>query len=115
MNFLIDVCIGYAVETEVRKLSGYDFACVRDKNPRMEDADIVDWANREERIIVTADKDFGELVFKHKLSHHGVLLLRIDENTTQEKIKIITRVIIGHNEKLENHFSVYQNNLLRVR
>lgn len=69
MKFLIDVCIGYAVETEIRKLTGFDFNGVRDVNPRMGDVDIIEWAISEERIIITSDKDFGELVFKNKLSH----------------------------------------------
>ena len=96
-------------------MTGFDFKGVRDVNPRMADVDIIEWAMREERIILTSDKDFGELVFKNKLSHHGVLLLRIDENTTEEKINIISGILQSHTEKLKNHFCVYQNKLLRVR
>ncbi len=115
LKFLIDVCVGFAVESEIRKLLDFDFKCVRDKNPKMIDVDIVHWANNEERIIITSDKDFGELIFKNKMAHHGVLLLRIDEITTEEKINIISGILKSHKEKLQNHFCVYQNKLLRVR
>lgn len=41
------------------------------------DVEVLELANREERIMITFDKDFGELVFKEKLIHKGVIFLRL--------------------------------------
>ena len=47
----------------------------------------VDWAARaeaEQRVILTSDKDFGELVFRDRLASSGVVLLRLDDLTVAE-------------------------------
>jgi predicted nuclease of predicted toxin-antitoxin system len=38
-------------------------------------------AEQEQRVIMTADKDFGELVFRDGLVTHGIVLLRLDDLT----------------------------------
>ncbi len=45
----------------------------------MPDAEILKLADREKAIIITTDKDFGELVFKSHEPHKGVLLLRLED------------------------------------
>jgi hypothetical protein len=44
------------------------------------DADILDRAAHEGRTLITNDKNFGELVFRSKQPHHGVILLRLLSN-----------------------------------
>src|ERR1700687_1117117 len=51
----------------------------RDVDPRMSDKDILDWAVREQRLVLTQDKDFGELVYLSGQAHAGVLLLRLED------------------------------------
>ncbi len=61
MKVLIDVSAGYSVGQAFAEC-GHDVLYVRDRDPRMPDIDILSWANVEQRIVVTQDKDFGELV-----------------------------------------------------
>jgi hypothetical protein len=61
------------------------------------------------------DKDFGELVYKNKILHNGVLLLRLEDAVAEEKLSAIQNIVPGHLQKLKNHFSVYQNGILRTR
>ena len=74
MNVLIDVSAGQIVGNAIRRL-GHDVLHVRDVDPRMADIDILAWAVRESRLVVSMDKDFGELVYRSGLPHAGVLLL----------------------------------------
>jgi predicted nuclease of predicted toxin-antitoxin system len=76
MKFLVDVCAGIAVAAALRRL-GHDVAEVRDRDPRLDDMDILDWAVQEQRLVVTMDRDFGALVFESLQPHAGVLLLRL--------------------------------------
>ena len=63
LRVLVDVGVGRAAEGWLRQ-HGHDTQSVRDRDPRMEDADILSWAVNEQRLVVTMDKDFGELVFQ---------------------------------------------------
>ena len=88
---------------------------VRDLDPRMDDREIIARAAEGRRLVVTMDKDFGELVFREGTRHAGVLLLRLEEATGREKAKVIRHVFEEHADLLSDHFSVYQSGRLRVR
>ena len=61
IQFITDVGVGKRVENFLQSL-GYDVLCIRDINPQMTDFAILELAVSEERVVVTMDKDFGELV-----------------------------------------------------
>ncbi len=72
LKFLVDVGVGRRVE-EYLKRKGFDIKAVVDLDPRMPDEKIISLAALEARMVVTMDKDFGELVtlgtpFTFKLS-----------------------------------------------
>ncbi|MEP6927435.1 MAG: DUF5615 family PIN-like protein [Ginsengibacter sp.] len=81
----------------------------------MADSDIINLANSEDAIIVTMDKDFGELVFKILSSHKGILLLRLEDAVAEEKLSAIQNIFPNHLFQLKNNFCVYQNGKLRIR
>lgn len=114
MTLLVDVCAGRAVADTLRSL-GFDTAFVRDRNPAMSDLEILAWAVSEQRLVVTSDKDFGELVFRSGLPHTGVLLLRLDAARTAEKVRVVTDIFTRFRDRLPGRFSVYQDGRLRIR
>ncbi len=114
MNVLIDVSAGQIVGDAIRRL-GHDVLHVRDIDPRMADIDILAWAVRESRLVVSMDKDFGELVYRSGLPHAGVLLLRLEAARAAEKAQVVTEIFTNHADELMGHFSVYQGQRLRVR
>ena len=81
----------------------------------MTDADILKLANNENAIIISMDKDFGELVFKNKLQHKGILLLRLEDAVAEEKLAVIQNIFPEHLLSIKNKFAVYQNGKLRIR
>lgn len=114
MKVLIDVSAGQVVADAVRAL-GHDVQAVWDVDPRMADADILAWAVREGRLVVTMDKDFGELVYRSGEPHAGVLLLRLEAMRAAERAQIVTDIFMNHANELVGHFSVYQHGRLRIR
>jgi predicted nuclease of predicted toxin-antitoxin system len=114
LRLLVDAGVGTAVEAWFRS-AGHDAAAVRDRDPRMPDADILAWAVAEQRIVVTMDKDFGELVYRSGQAHAGVLLLRLDDADSAAKVRIVQAVVAGYADQLPGHFCVYQDGQLRVR
>ena len=66
-------------------------------------------------MVITMDKDFGELVFNSGLNHSGVLLLRLEDAKSDEKVNIIQEILLKYEDKLEKNFCVYQHGRLRIR
>ncbi|MBX3398100.1 MAG: DUF5615 family PIN-like protein [Gemmataceae bacterium] len=114
MKVLVDVSAGLRIAEALRS-SGHDVVSVRDVDPRMSDRDILDWATRDGRLIVTMDKDFGELVHRSGQSHSGVLLLRLDTMGSEEKVRVVNAIFANFATELAARFSVYQDGRLRIR
>jgi predicted nuclease of predicted toxin-antitoxin system len=114
VNVLVDVSAGQTLADLIRSL-GHDTAFVRDRDPSMPDADILAWAVAEGRLVVTMDKDFGELVFRSGQQHAGVLLLRLEAARSAERVRVVTSIFANHAAELPGHFSVYQSGRLRIR
>jgi predicted nuclease of predicted toxin-antitoxin system len=75
MRFLVDECTGPVVAQWLRS-QGHDVFSVYDDAQGADDESILRLACSEDRIVITCDKDFGELVFRDELPHEGVVLLR---------------------------------------
>ncbi len=114
LKILIEVGVGKAVENWLKN-AGYDVLALRDIDPKMLDDEILEMAAKEKRLLITMDKDFGELVYYSGKSHAGVLLLRLEDATSQEKVKVIKNIFTEYEEDLAGHFCVYQNKRLRIR
>lgn len=114
LKFLVDVGVSKKAEQWLQK-QGYDTKNVRDINPRMLDKEILKLAVSEKRMVITMDKDFGELVYNSKLPHGGVLLLRLEEARADEKVEIIEKILEKYSDKLFNNFCVFKDGRLRVR
>ena len=113
-KLLIDVGVGKKVEEWMKTLQ-YDTKTIRDIDPRMPDIEILKIAAAEKRLLITMDKDFGELVYKSGWSYSGVLLLRLEDENTAEKIKVLETILNNYASKISNKFSVYKKNKLRIK
>ena len=114
MKVLIDVSAGEAVAAALRGL-GHDVATVRDRDPRLPDIDILAWAFADTRVVVTMDKDFGELVHHSGQSHSGVVLLRMESARSADKARVVTEIFTHYADQLPGKFAVYQDGRLRIR
>ena len=74
---------GVAV-TALRQL-GNDVAWIREDSPGLTDIQVLDRANRDSRILITFDKDFGELAFRYGLpASCGIILFRISMSSPEQ-------------------------------
>lgn len=81
----------------------------------MPDEEIIRIAASEGRMVITMDKDFGEMVYHSSMEHCGVLLLRLEDATGAEKLQVVTDILANHSYQIKNCFCVFQNNKLRIR
>jgi predicted nuclease of predicted toxin-antitoxin system len=114
LRFLVDVNVGLAVADSLRH-SGHDEVFVGELDWSMPGVELLSLANREKRIIITMDTDFGELVYRSGLPHAGVLLFRASGATRDEKVQIIQEIIDRYGQQITKHFCVYREGKLRVR
>jgi predicted nuclease of predicted toxin-antitoxin system len=114
LRFLVDVGVGRVAEAALRE-TGCDVLSVADLDDRVSDAEILKLAAEEHRIVLTMDRDFGELIFRLGMAHHGVLLLRLQDAGGPEKARRLAAIVEAHSEALPRSFAVYHRGELRVR
>lgn len=84
----------------------YDVKWVPDYNCEILDEGLFNLANAEQRILITNDKDFGELTFLQKKLSTGIILMRVKGQRAEDKVKLVKKLLQKHNDKLLNHFVV---------
>jgi predicted nuclease of predicted toxin-antitoxin system len=74
---------------------------------------IVKKAFEENWILVTTDKDFGEQVFRDRKPHHGVILLRLNDERSKVKIEALGKLFNTYSERLPDQFVVVTEKSVR--
>jgi predicted nuclease of predicted toxin-antitoxin system len=94
---------------------GHDVAWVRDDAPGSRDDAVLARAIRESRVLLTFDKDFGELALKSRLPPaSGVILLRLDMPPAAS-VGLLLASLIDSREDWAGHFSVIEPGRVRMR
>lgn len=114
LKFLVDVGVSRKVERWLSD-NGYESKNVRDIDPRMVDKHVLNIAVDEKRMVITMDKDFGELVYNSGLPHEGVLLLRMDNANSDEKVRVVREILETFGDKLAHKFCVFRDGKLRIK
>jgi predicted nuclease of predicted toxin-antitoxin system len=90
VKFLLDVNASGPIEDWLKQRQ-HDVVLVASRDSRMEDKDILEWAASEERIIITTDPDFEELVWRGRRSHCG--LLRLENVPRKQRLELLEDVL----------------------
>src|SRR5437899_2514645 len=69
----------------------------------------------EAGVLVTADKDFGDLVFRKKLANHGVVLLRHSGLSNAVRANLVTQAFLRHGSAFLGNFTVIEPGGVRIR
>lgn len=97
------------------RAAGHDVAWVRQEAPGNSDVEVLAWARRESRLVVTFDKDFGELAFHAKLpSASGVILFRLPMPRSEEAGARLAKLLAARDDWI-GHFSVIEPGRIRMR
>jgi predicted nuclease of predicted toxin-antitoxin system len=115
MKFLFDQSADFRLIPHLRE-RGHDVEAVsRHYPPGLADEDVLAIARQEQRVLVVADRDFGELIFHQQLTHSGVIFFRLPGATLQAKIEHLNTVLQEHAEALERgEFLVVTPGQIRV-
>ena len=114
MKLMADEGVDKPIVNALRS-AGFDVVYVLETNQGADDDYILKTANDQKRILLTQDKDFGELVFRLKFAHFGVVLIRLNGYSADDKALIITKAFLKYHFELINCFTVIQPNAIRIR
>ncbi len=103
MRFLVDECSGPAVAEWLRD-QGHEVFSVFSDAKGATDEDLLNKAAAEGWVLITNDKDFGELIFRERRDHRGVIFLRLVDERPQNKVSVLKKLLEGHGEKLQDQF-----------
>ncbi len=103
MRFLVDECTGPKVAGWLRG-ENHEVFSVFDEARGMADADVLTKAFTGNWILVTNDKDFGEMVFRERREHHGIVFLRLDDERAVNKIEILRKLLANYADRLPEEF-----------
>ena len=96
---------------------GYNVLSIGEDNPSIQDHEVIFIAIKEERLILTFDRDYGELIFKKGLKPpQGIIYLPINTFTARKnRLKIIDKLIKSQKFDFARHLTVIDNNFVRQR
>jgi len=85
-------------------------------SPGMEDSEVLSRATNEQRVILTFDRDYGELIYRLRLpSPTGVLYLRFRPHTPEEPAQLLLNLLQAEQLQFEGWFTVISRDQIRQR
>jgi predicted nuclease of predicted toxin-antitoxin system len=114
MNFLADESVDQPIVDRLRQ-DGHNVLAVAELEPSIPDETVLIRANQGEALLLTTDKDFGELVFRQRQVTEGVVLIRLAGLSARAKAGIVSAVIRDHEAELTHAFTVISPGMIRIR
>ena len=101
MKFLFDQSADFRLIPHLREL-GHGVSAISRHYPHgLADEDVLAIARDEQRILMVADRDFGELIFQQGLAHTGLIFFRLPGASLQTKIEQLHQVLDEYAEALQ--------------
>ncbi|MFI5402090.1 MAG: DUF5615 family PIN-like protein [Planctomycetota bacterium] len=95
--------------------AGHDVSYAAETMPGEPDDSILRRANEEHRVLLTDDKDFGDLVVHRRLASAGVLLLRLRSPSVAERVRRLQAIWRSIEGRMPESFTVVGDRRVRVR
>ena len=112
MRFLADESCDFRVVRALR-VAGHDVMSVVEAAPGADDETVIALAANEDRIFITEDRDFGQLVYAAARPAPGVILVRFPSTARTVLPALVTDLVAEHGDRLREHFTVMQPGRVR--
>ena len=114
MTIVADESVDKQIVERLRD-DGYNVLYVAELDPGIDDETVLSRSRQMNAILLTADKDFGELIFRQHLFHCGILLIRLAGLTPDLKAELVADAFNQHAEEFSTGFAVLSKRALRLR
>jgi predicted nuclease of predicted toxin-antitoxin system len=88
---------------------------VAEYQPGLTDTTVLEQANSRRAVLITLDKDFGELVYRQGKASAGVILLRVAGLSAADKVRTVLAAISAHGSEMVGSFTVVTPGKVRIR
>jgi predicted nuclease of predicted toxin-antitoxin system len=112
-KFIVDECTGPAI-AEWLTSKGFETISIFNSFRGSKDTDILAMAIKNSCVIITNDKDFGDMVFKQNLNHKGIILLRLSNERSRHKIEVLEKLLNTNLSDLIDNFTVVTETTIRI-
>ena len=113
MKLLLDTCVWGGAKADL-VAAGYDVVWCGDWEQDPGDEEIIALAHREQRILITLDKDFGELAIVKRRPHSGIIRL-VDIRARKQGKHCLLVLERYRRELLDGAIVTLQANRIRIR
>jgi predicted nuclease of predicted toxin-antitoxin system len=114
MRWLADECVAAMLVERLRAV-GHDVLYMAETHAGADDSTVLGFASGEERLLLTEDKDFGELIFRLRKSVPGVVLLRLGTVAPPEKWARLETALSQFGATLLGRYLVIDEKRIRFR
>ncbi len=114
MRFLADENVSRLVVERLRS-GGHDVVLIGETRAGARDEDVLNAADAEGRILITEDRDFGELIIRQRLGVHGVILLELDRLSNAAEAAAVAEIVSAHADRLTGNLVVIEPGRIRIR
>ena len=114
MNLLADEGVDKPIVDRLRQ-DGHNVLYVAEMEPSIPDDVVLQRANEHRALLVTQDKDYGELVYRRGLVHLGVILIRLEGLLPETKARIVSKILAERAAEMPDAFSVISPGMVRIR
>jgi len=114
MKFVADESVDLPIVERLRH-DGHIVWYVAEMDPGITDDEVLRQAVQQNAILMTADKDFGELVFRQRRMTCGIMLIRVAGLTPDAKAHLLSSVVAKHHKEVVTAFSVVSPGRVRFR
>ena len=113
MRFIVDECTGPTVAQWLRQ-NGHDVFSVYEEARGLDDESILQKAATDDRVLITNDKDFGEMIFRQRREHNRVDLLRLQDERRPNKIEVLEHLLQRYADQIPRSFVVATESAVRI-
>lgn len=113
MNFLADESCAGPVIRALRE-AGHDIVAIAEVAKGATDEQVLERALNEKRVLITEDRDFGELVYARRRSSAGVILARFHSRARRTKTAAVVEAVAKLGSRLQDAFTVVEPGRVRI-
>jgi predicted nuclease of predicted toxin-antitoxin system len=114
MRIVADESVDQPIVERLRA-DGHEVVAMVDLGPGSADEEVLEVARQRDAVLLTADKDFGELVHRHRRLAAGVILVRLAGLSVERKQSVVSRTLAHHAPELAGAFTVLSPGMVRIR
>jgi predicted nuclease of predicted toxin-antitoxin system len=114
MKIVADESVDFCIILRLRQKS-IEVISIAEDSSGIKDEEVLNIAIKNNCLLITEDKDFGELTYRLKLDHKGILVIRVSDIPRNERIELVAELIERHFDELCDNFSVIDKSRLRIK